>query len=131
MTKHKTIHEIFETWGKNKKETPSNNDVLKSEILSKIPVVINKAPTYNHLRSPWLSYTFATMAVVALLINYTGDNTSRNFAVSGDSLEVPSVETTDYNNSTGNSVGQINPTYSNSAKQMTASNESGVMYARD
>ena len=131
MTKHKTIHEIFETWGKNKKETPSNNDVLKSEILSKIPVVINKAPTYNHLRSPWLSYTFATMSVIALLINYTGDNISKDFAVSDISFEAPSTVTVGYEGPARDSVQQTIPTYNNSNKTAVVSNESGAMYARD
>jgi len=72
MIKNKNINKIFESWGKNKQETPLNNDVLKTEFLSKIPMDLND--TVSPRRSPfvWLPVAFSAMAVFVLLFNMAG-----------------------------------------------------------
>jgi len=58
----KDTHNIFVDWGKQNSKVPENNLVLKSEMLSKLPFV----PKVQSRRpTPWLSLTFATLAIFA------------------------------------------------------------------
>ncbi|MFA6415659.1 MAG: hypothetical protein WCW47_02760 [Candidatus Paceibacterota bacterium] len=128
MTNHKTIHDILESWGKNKQQTPQNNEALKREILSNVPVVVDKISPYAQHHSPWFSYAFATMAVITLLISYGSGGVSKNFTVSSGGIEIPSVEAIDYSNNARDSVEQTSAT-GNTANKIVASDESRVMYA--
>lgn len=69
MKNHKTIEDIFISWGQGKREKPANNDILKNEILAKIPV--SRAEIGIPVRSsfPWLSFAFTAMAVLVFLVS--------------------------------------------------------------
>lgn len=85
MTKHKTIEDVLESWGKSKQKFPTNNDVLKNEILSKAPVTFETIDRTNlPRRSPfmWLSFAFSAMAVFVFIINAVGYK--NNFSTSTD-----------------------------------------------
>ncbi|MEK7088932.1 MAG: hypothetical protein AAB913_02260 [Patescibacteria group bacterium] len=76
MNNHKTIQDMFKSWGKNRQKIPLNNDVLKREILSKVPINFDREVSFKSSPFVWLSFTFAALAVFVLLINTTGYSNS-------------------------------------------------------
>ncbi len=67
---------MFKSWGKNRQKIPLNNDVLKREILSKVPINFDREVSFKSSPFVWLSFTFAALAVFVLLINTTGYSNS-------------------------------------------------------
>lgn len=64
----RSIDDILKNWGKAQRKPSSRSEILKSEILSKLPAgasVIEKPAR----RIPWLSLAFSAMAVLAFFIN--------------------------------------------------------------
>jgi len=76
MNNHKTIHDIFESWGRNKRKIPTNNDILKREILSKIPFDFDREVSFKRSPLIWLPFAFSALAVLVLLVNITGYSNS-------------------------------------------------------
>ncbi len=60
------IHDILKSWGKGKAKLPLNNSALKSEILAKVPFS-TPSPRPIPTPYPWLSMTFATLAVIVFV----------------------------------------------------------------
>ncbi|MBI2634032.1 MAG: hypothetical protein HYW80_01840 [Parcubacteria group bacterium] len=66
--KKHTIHDLLADWGRNERQSPVRNEVLKSEVLSKLASAaprVEKVPR----RIPWLPFTFASLAVLTFLLN--------------------------------------------------------------
>jgi len=72
MNKNKIIQNKFKSWGINKKEIPSGNEVLKREIISRFPTEPEKIISSKHSPLIWLPLTFTAMAVFVLFVNFTG-----------------------------------------------------------
>lgn len=72
MIKHKTIHNIFEFWGRGKQKVPPNNNLLKREILSKVPVNFERKVSFKRSPLVWLPFAFSAIAVFILVVNITG-----------------------------------------------------------
>lgn len=62
-----SIQDIFTRWGHAQRQFPSNREVLKSEILEKLPRESCKV-TRVHSRMPWFSFAFAGLAIFVLFI---------------------------------------------------------------
>ena len=90
MINQKNINNVLESWGNSKRELPPNNEVLKKQVMSSIPVEINKTAPHGRAPSLWFSYAFTAMAAVTLVVSYGNGEVSRNFAVSaGSSVSLP------------------------------------------
>lgn len=72
MNKYKIIQNRFGSWGKNKREIPLNNEMLKKEVLSRFPSDLNKKVYPKRSPLIWLPVAFTAMAVFVLLVNFTG-----------------------------------------------------------
>lgn len=72
MNKYKIVQNKFKSWGLNKREVPSGNEMLKKEILSRFPV--SSGQKFYPKRSPlvWFPVAFTAMAVFVLLVNLNG-----------------------------------------------------------
>jgi len=72
MNKYKIIQNKFKSWGRGEREVPSNNEVLKREILSRVPINFDR--TVSPKRGPfiWLPFAFTALAVIVLLVNIGG-----------------------------------------------------------
>ena len=70
MKNYRTIHDLLEDWGKSKQKSPANNAVLKNAVLNKLPnVQMEKFEKKVRTPMPWLSFAFATMAIVVVVGN--------------------------------------------------------------
>ncbi|MFA6585973.1 MAG: hypothetical protein WCS86_02310 [Candidatus Paceibacterota bacterium] len=71
MIKYKKIDDLFESWGRDKVEVPLNNDILKKEILAKIPddLSLNKKISFKRNSYIWFPFAFSAMAVFVILFN--------------------------------------------------------------
>ena len=59
------IKKIFSAWGQAQRQIPSNNEILKSEILNRLPEL---SGVTAQRKLPWLSLAFAGFAVIALIV---------------------------------------------------------------
>ena len=100
MIKYKTIHNLFESWGKNKQEIPLKNDILKKEILSKVLMKFDRNISTKHSPLIWLPFSFAALAVFILLFNTTGflNNTKKLGTQTGEQMIPSAVLDTDRSN---------------------------------
>ncbi len=100
MNKNKIIQNKFKSWGINKRELPSSNEVLKREIISRFPTEAEKI--ISSKRSPliWLPITFTAVAMFVLFINFSGylDNVGKQNTQT--QLQTESVSTSDFYKST-------------------------------
>ncbi len=73
MNNHNNIKNMFESWGKGNRKLPTNNAVIKDQILSKVPTNFVKTSYSRPSPFPWPSLVFASMAVLVLIVNLTGN----------------------------------------------------------
>ncbi|OGE77843.1 MAG: hypothetical protein A2751_02240 [Candidatus Doudnabacteria bacterium RIFCSPHIGHO2_01_FULL_46_14] len=85
----RNIHNILTDWGRGKRRSPARNEILKAEILTRVPA--GNIPTVNHSlrRLPWLSFAFTSLAAIILVVNAVSVNySSRTMMVSAPTAGV-------------------------------------------
>ena len=65
----KTINDLLSSWGASKRQLPSRNEVLKSETLKRLNRLPELSGSTAKLRLPWLSFAFASLAVIMLIVD--------------------------------------------------------------
>ena len=62
------IKKILSAWGQSQRQIPSNNEILKSEILKRSDHLPALSGSTAQSPRPWLSLAFAGLAVIALVV---------------------------------------------------------------
>jgi hypothetical protein len=90
---NKKINEMFKNWGRKNQILPNENVLMKEKVLSNVPFSIEGYRASEKKKSlPWLSMTFATLAILVFIAGPSSVITTKNFSMmdSGNSIQMES-----------------------------------------
>jgi hypothetical protein len=73
-----TIENAFVGWGKSQSRLPSNNEVLKNEIIQRLNLSVPVARRKKTFSIPWMSLAFSSFALLLLIVQASHNSISGN-----------------------------------------------------